>query len=261
MSGSLVSPADALTLHQPTAPGSTASVVDATDVNCGTQRLIDFPDWSYLLQEIYSTYRYSSAGGSPRIRAHQRAVRERLNKTLRANPQMVFTAPEAKPVCAHLGRAIDNGEADRMFRVVKAIAKITDRLTWRYGYDRMPRGLQRKYAYADLLGPEGPVFCESLVIGVVLFAPRTTYPQHSHPGITESYFCLSGSVSENEVGVYVPGSMILNLPGHEHVITTPEREPVLLVYAWIGEPNLLRSPLMTFSRRTRKTSIPSVASR
>ncbi len=234
-------------------PNPSESAIDVTTLSQPSQSLFDFPDWGYLLQEIYSTYRYSSPGGSPRIRTHQRAVRERLNKTLRSNPQVDFHAPESKPVCAHLGRAIDNGEADRMFRVVKAVAKIADRLTWRYGYDRMPKGLQRKYAYTDLLGPNGPVMCESLVIGLVLFAPRTTYPQHSHPGITESYFCLSGSVSENQVGVYVPGSMILNLPGHEHVITTPDREPVLLAYAWIGDPGQLRVPHMTFSRRPRKT--------
>lgn len=249
MSATLISPLDVVPVGN-----SVTAAADAVALSEPTRRLIDFPDWGYLLQEIYSTYRYSSAGGSPRIRAHQRAVREKLNKTLRANPPMAFPAPEMKPVCAHLGRAIDNGEADRMSRVVKTVAKVTDRLTWRYGYERLPRGLERKYAYADLLGPEGPVICDSLVIGLVLFAPRTTYPQHSHHGITESYICLSGSVSENEVGVYVPGSLILNLPGHEHVITTPEREPVLLVYAWLGAPELLRAPLMKFSKRPRKPS-------
>ena len=62
----------------------------------------------------------------------------------------------------------------------------------------------------------------------MLFAPQCTYPAHKHEGITESYICLSGAASENDSGVYTPGSMILNLPGHKHRITTSDHEPALL---------------------------------
>lgn len=39
-------------------------------------RLAQRPDWVYLLREYYELYRFLSAGGSSKIRTHQRAVRE-----------------------------------------------------------------------------------------------------------------------------------------------------------------------------------------
>ncbi len=45
-----------------------------------TRRLSDEPDWYYLLREYYEMYRSSSAGGSSRIRAHQRLVRGTITK-------------------------------------------------------------------------------------------------------------------------------------------------------------------------------------
>jgi dimethylpropiothetin dethiomethylase len=98
------------------------------------------------------------------------------------------------------------------------------------------------------MGPAGPVLSEELVLGLVLFAPGTTYPTHRHQGITESYFCLSGAISENDVGVYAPGSLILNPPEHPHRITTSAQEPSLLAYAWVGSPESLANQKMAFSR-------------
>ncbi len=45
-----------------------------------TRRLSDEPDWHYLLREYYEMYRSSGAGGSSRIRAHQRLVRGTITK-------------------------------------------------------------------------------------------------------------------------------------------------------------------------------------
>jgi len=89
-------------------------------------------------------------------------------------------------------------------------------LSWQYGYEKVPKGLTNSYAYAELAGAQGPVVSHDIILGVVLFAPGCTYPAHAHKGITESYVCLSGAVSENHQGVYVPGSMIFNPPEHLH---------------------------------------------
>ena len=66
----------------------------------------------------------------------------------------------------------------------------------------MPRSLEKKYAYAELLDPRAPVVCEDLLLGLMLFAPKCSYPAHSHEDIAESYLCLIGMVSENHDGVY-----------------------------------------------------------
>ncbi|WP_245947410.1 dimethylsulfonioproprionate lyase family protein [Jannaschia seohaensis] len=111
----------------------------------------------------------------------------------------------------------------------------------------MPKALARRYAYCEVLGPKGPVPADDLILGFVLFAPKTTYPQHSHKGISESYISIAGSWSENDAAVFAPGSLILNDDGHEHRITTGDRDPCLLAYAWTGAPEALSGP-MTFSR-------------
>ncbi|MFP3921602.1 MAG: dimethylsulfonioproprionate lyase family protein, partial [Dichotomicrobium sp.] len=200
------------------------------------ERLNARPDWAFLLRDLYEWYRTGSAGGSPRIRTHQRHVRERLSRALNANPPFNASEPASLPVCRFLSRALSRGHQTSTFPILRSIEAIAPLLSWRYGYDRMPRALADKYAYAEIMGPGGPVVWDDLSVGLVLFAPRTVYPTHRHTGITESYICLSGAVSQNDAGVYAPGSLIFNPPAHMHRITTADREPSLLGYCWVGPP-------------------------
>lgn len=212
------------------------------------RRLSDEPDWLYLLREYYEMYRRSSAGGSRRIASHQRTVRETISKIMDSDPTLRFQEPVTKPVCAHLKRTLDQGRLQRTATVIRAIESIAPNLAWLYGYDRVPRNLSRKFAYAEILGPNGPVVSSRLILGLVLFAPKCVYPAHSHDGLTESYYCLSGSVSENDDGVYAPGSLIFNPPGRNHRITVDAREPCLLAYAWAGPEEKLAGQKLVFSR-------------
>ena len=219
-------------------------------------RLNDAPDWLYLLREFYDIYLRSSAGGSQRIRSHQRLVRERISKTIESNPLLSLSEPLTKPVCAHLKRALDQGRLQRTATVIRAIESIVGDLAWMYGYERLPKHLTEKFAYAEIVGPTGPVLSKDLIVGLVLFAPKCVYPAHSHDGITESYFCLSGAVSENDDGVYAPGSLIFNPPGRNHRITVADREPCLLAYAWVGSEEVLAAQKLVFTRnraRMRQT--------
>lgn len=212
------------------------------------RRLSDEPDWLYLLREYYEMYRRSSAGGSRRIASHQRAVRETISKIIDSDPPLRFQEPVNKPVCAHLKRTLDQGRLQRTATVIRAIESVAPDLAWLYGYDRVPRNLSQKFAYAEILGPNGPVVSSRLILGLVLFAPKCIYPAHSHDGLTESYYCLSGSVSENDDGVYAPGSLIFNPPGRNHRITVDAREPCLLAYGWAGPEEKLAGQKLVFSR-------------
>ncbi len=209
------------------------------------------PDWWYLLREVYHLYRFSSAGGSSTIRSHQKDVRYRLSRLLQEDTPIEDAQPAAKPVCVHLSRALDIGKNDPTLAISRAIERVRDQFSWQYGYGKVPPGLKNKFAFTEFAGPRGPILSADLVLGLVLFAPRTTYPTHSHQGITESYFCLSGAISENDVGVYAPGSLILNPPGHPHRITTSDQEPSLLVYAWVGPSESLANQKMVFSRHRK----------
>ena len=211
-------------------------------------KLDDRPDWRYLLREFHELYRRGKAGGSAKIRTHQRAVREAVGRILDANPPVLARPHEDKPVTAHLKRAMDNGRQEPTRSIIRAIESVVPELCWLYGYEKVPKGLSKKYAYAELAGPQGPVFTEEVILGLVLFAPKCTYPAHSHDGLTESYYTLSGAVSENDDGVYAPGSLIFNPPGRMHRITVSDREPSLLCYAWHGPKQKLAEQKMAFQR-------------
>jgi len=206
------------------------------------------PDWLYLLRDLYEVYRRSTAGGSSKIRSHQRNVREEISRIIEKNPPIVLGAAASKPVCAHLRRALDQGKNHRTTGVIQSIESIADQLTWEYGYEKLPKHLADKFAYAEIAGPNGPVVYSDVILGLVLFAPKCIYPNHSHDGITESYYCLSGSISQNDDGVYAPGSMIFNPPGRSHRITVADREPSLLAYAWCGTREKLGGQKLSFSR-------------
>jgi len=202
-------------------------------------RVKDRPDWNYLLREYYEMYRFLPAGGSKAIRSHQKRVREAISRLMKLNPVLRPSLPADLPVTAHLRRALDEGRSAALAPVARALDAVRRDLHWEYGYDRVPKGLARAYGYCEIAGPNGPIPSSEVILGLVLFAPGCTYPAHAHSGITESYICLSGSVSENDYGVYAPGSSIYNPPGHAHRITVSDQEPALLAYAWIGDPEVL----------------------
>lgn len=211
-----------------------------------SERLASQPDWTYLLQEVRRVYRTTSSGGSSRIRDHRRTVIRALDAVREADPPLQPEPPSSLPVCGHLHRALDNARLGPLAGFARVLERIRPNLVWRYGYDNVPNDLADRYGYCELAGPRGPIATEVVIIGLVLFAPRCTYPQHSHQGITESYVAVSGAFSENDTGVYAPGSIILNRAGEAHRITTGHSEPCLLLYAWTGPPERLRDDHLVF---------------
>ena len=217
------------------------------------RRLSDDADMLYVLRDVDEVYRRSSAGGSKIIRSHQRRVRETLGRLIETNPPLVATDRADKPVTAHLPRALELGATGPLGRLARTAGRIAPGLSWAYGYERMPRALTRRFAYAEIAGPAGPVIADGIIVGMVLFAPGTVYPQHAHEDIEESYVSIAGAWSENDGAVYAPGSLILNRSGDHHRITVGDKDPCLLVYAWLGRPERLRAPGMVFSRRRNIT--------
>ena len=102
-------------------------------------RLLDCPNWLYLLREFDVLYRYGSAGGSRLIRSHRKRVRDTLSGIIDANTDVCARAAATKPVTAHLGRALDLGERGPMHGMARALSRVEDQLTWEYGYERVPR--------------------------------------------------------------------------------------------------------------------------
>ncbi len=223
----------------------------APDLTCDPDHLADSPSWIYLLREFQFLYRDGSDGGSTAIRSHRKRVREAISIILDANPAILSRTPSVQPVTAHLPRAFDLGRRAALSSMSAALERVSDRLTWEFGYAKVPKPLEKKYAYCEVAGPQGPIHSDRLILGFVLFAPSTTYPQHSHHDIEESYISVCGAWSENQTAVYAPGSLILNSAGTEHRITTGRTDPCLLAYAWIGPSERLAAPAMKFSRSSK----------
>ncbi len=229
-----------------------------SDYHCDNhRRLSEDADMTYLLRDVDEVYRRSSAGGSKVIRSHQRRVRESVSRVLECDGYLLNPVPVGKPVVDHLPRALELGASGPLAQLARTVGRVATRLVWAHGYDKMPRSLARRYAFTEILGPSGPIFSENVIIGLVLFAPGTVYPQHSHQQIEESYVSVAGAWSENDAAVYAQGSLILNRPGDLHRITVGDRDPCLLVYAWLGTLERLRQPEMVFTRGRRgEASIP-----
>ena len=62
--------------------------------------LRDVPDWRYMMQECDELYRYLPAGGSDRIKSHQRKAREAIARLLRGNAELRLQPRAEKPVTA-----------------------------------------------------------------------------------------------------------------------------------------------------------------
>ena len=179
-------------------------------------------------------YRRSSAGGSNKIRFYQRIVRENISRVIEDNPELSTAQPLQKPVCAHWKRALDQGRMLRTANVIRAVESVSTELSWMYGYERLPKYMPEEFACAELVGPHGPVISHRLILGLVLYGPGSAYPAHSHDGIAESYFRLSGSVFENDARVDPPGFLIFNPSGRNRRITVAAHESCLLACAWVG---------------------------
>ncbi|WP_029897582.1 dimethylsulfonioproprionate lyase family protein [Desulfohalovibrio reitneri] len=200
-----------------------------------------------FLRELLRFHREAPAGGSEPVRDHMRAVARELESVLRSDPAHHPPEPRAKPVCRHLPRLLECDHGGPTADALRAFGRLAPLLRWRWGYADTPEHLKPAFAYAEVLGPHGPVAAEHMVAGVVLLAPDTLYPDHFHQGITESYICLGGAVSRNDDGACAPGSLLFIPPDMVHRLATGPEAPCLLAYAWTGPPQDLASPRMAFA--------------
>ncbi len=138
------------------------------------KRLSTHPDWHYVIQEFYYTYRYGSAAGSKKIRAHMRAVQTRLTKLFGSDPEIRLQTPSMKPVCDHLGRALDNGEQHSAQAFIRAIRKITPYLNWQYGFCMVKSFARIAYSVPTTVSPSITVTVMVLAVPLSASTARVT---------------------------------------------------------------------------------------
>jgi hypothetical protein len=116
-------------------------------------------------------------------------------------------------------------------------ADIVPQLPWTEGGFILPDEIRGRNAYAEIIGPQGPLASEKVRFGFYLQAPDCLYPAHSHAA-EELYLILSGAVewrldgSESFVPC-VPG-LVHHMPWQMHEMRT-RQFPLLAMWAWIGD--------------------------
>lgn len=202
--------------------------------------------WQALVHEVRLVYhtldrQYSSESGG-----HIKRVCTKLDDISKTELPDTGKKPEEKAVCRYLNEAIDAGRSGPCAGLCTALQRAAPFLLWEYGYKSMPQHLQSSYAYTEVLGPHGNISINDLVFGFVLLAPECYYPEHNHPGIEESYICLSGRVTQNNNDILNPGDFLYNPPGKLHTLVADTNAPCLLSYVWNADSKVLRRFTMEF---------------
>ncbi|MFP4526627.1 MAG: dimethylsulfonioproprionate lyase family protein [Bacteroidales bacterium] len=201
--------------------------------------------WYKFLAGFIYEYESLSASGNETIRFHMESV---LNKfdNLANNPAIQGKEPSVLPVTDYLIEAIKREFNRNETPIFQALKEAMGKLSWEYGYDELPEDLKNKYGFCEIIGPNGNLYSEKIISGLMLLAPGCHYPNHKHDNLEKSYICLSGEVSVNNCGVFRTNSLIYTAPGEIHKFTTGKFYSCLLLFSLIGNPEDLKKLSVDF---------------
>ena len=151
-----------------------------------------------------------------------------------ASPQKPAEPPRALAVLAHLPViALPSLAPDKTALIREGAAH----LPWTDGGFALPTAIRGRNAFAELIGPEGPLFSPRCRFGFYLQAPDCLYPAHSHAA-EELYLILSGApewqVEEAEPFVPAEPGLVHHLPWQKHAMRTGPA-PLLALWVWLGD--------------------------
>lgn len=110
-------------------------------------------------------------------------------------------------------------------------------LPWTDGGFVLPMEISGRNAYAEVVGPDGPLRSEKCRFGFYLQAPNCLYPAHSHAA-EELYLILSGMADWRLDGAaaFRPGAreLVHHLPWQSHEMRTGSA-PLLALWVWLGD--------------------------
>jgi hypothetical protein len=120
----------------------------------------------------------------------------------------------------------------------RALPAVRKALPWVYHYEERAgeESLATRIAFAELIGPDGPMSAADARIGFTLMAPHTFYPLHAHPAV-ELYWVMSGHadwITAGPAHVAAPGRFVLHQSNQPHAMRTRE-EPLLALWGWSGD--------------------------
>ena len=141
------------------------------------------------------------------------------------------------PVCRHLCRALELGEAGPAVSVAAAIRALEPTLSWaqsaRHTVESRGAEFMDNYAYSTF----GLIGSEILYVGAMLLGPGITYPVASYP--SEGVFLVIGGSPQWKSGEQpwrrVEAGDIIYRPLDGAEGKRPGKDPMLALYAWLYE--------------------------
>lgn len=117
------------------------------------------------------------------------------------------------------------------------IAASAAALTWTGGVFKMPDGFVGRYAFVEIIGPDGLATCPKLRFGLYLQSPDSYYPPHDHAA--EEFYCVVGGGARWQIddGAFFdtrPGSFVHHKPHQRHAMETAA-DPLLAMWIWTGD--------------------------
>jgi mannose-6-phosphate isomerase-like protein (cupin superfamily) len=166
------------------------------------------------------------------------ALRE-LNDALRsAVAREHFSVTRVHDYSATLDSAIAMSAAHATNVTCREVLNVQSFLPWTYHYPARAgeETLATHIAFAELIGPDGPMSAPHTRAGFTLIAPDTSYPMHAHPAV-ELYWVMSGHAlweTATARRIVPPGEFVLHRSNEAHAMRTFD-EPLLALWGWSGD--------------------------
>lgn len=149
--------------------------------------------------------------------------------------------PVVLPAARFLRPALAGVTGTGLQDLARAAAALADGLHWRNKYQNSDARLYDRFAFCDLIGPDGVQPSEEVTLGLVIVGPQTRYPLHHHPA-RELYLVLAGTagwaVDDRPLAPLAPGALILHREMQPHAMQTGP-ETLVALSLWRGD---IRSP-------------------
>ena len=162
-----------------------------------------------------------------------------LSDSLRsAVPRTDYVSRPSWDYASVLEPAIVLGLGGCLAPIAAAMRPVQRELPWLYHYAPRPgeEDLARRIAFAELIGPDGPMMAPQTRVGFTLIAPNTVYPLHSHPAV-ELYWVIAGHAlwaTPRLEQIAPPGQFVLHRSSEPHSMRTFD-EPLLALWLWTGD--------------------------
>lgn len=148
--------------------------------------------------------------------------------------------PAAHPYESLVARAARGGVSGPAGDIATALMAMPGPLPWIYHYLPLSDGddLSERIAFAEVIGPDGPLFAPAARVGFTVVAEQTLYPDHSHPAV-ELYLVIAGHArwtTPKVDRILAPGELVLHRGNEPHAMQTFD-EPLLALWGWTGDLN------------------------